>query len=374
MRLTCEHLKIAQAVEAVQHIVVTKSTLPIIGNILLEAASGKLRVSANNLEIGMEVSVPAEVSESGAVLVPAKTLASMVSRLPSGKIQIDVSGRGVVIFQFRKATMELRGMPPDEFPALPKIKGDRSLEIESELLGNMIEGTIFSASSGEDKHVLSGVLVEVVRNSITMVATDGYRLARKEAELTKKPGFDGGFIVPGKALAELHRVFDGDKEGKVKILFSDEQVAFQYKDAYIVSRQIHGQFPDYRQVIPKTGELSLTVSRKDFLEAVERAAVIAQGGSNVIRFEWQNGQFHIRASVPEVGSVDEVLDVKGRGSKESHIAFNVRLVLDVLKVMQTEEVVLELSGALAPGLIRPDGDAGYVYVVMPIRTAETVPA
>lgn len=373
MRLTCEHLKISHAVEAVQHIVVTKSTLPIIGNILLEASHEKLKISANNLEMGMEVSVPAKVEDPGSVLIPAKTLASMVQRLPAGEIQIQEKARGVVEFRFRKAKMELRGLPPDEFPALPRLKEQRTLELDANVFGRMVEETIFSASTSEEKHVLSGVLIEVAKGTITLVATDGYRLARREVEITKKASFEGGFIVPGRAFLELLRVLDDDG-GNIKLVCGDEQVAFQYKDAYIITRQIHGQFPDYRQVIPKEGNLSLTIQRKDFLESVERAAVIAQGGSNVIRLEWIGGQFHIRASVPEVGAVDEVIDAKSQGAKESQIAFNARLVLEALKVIDVDNVVLELSGSLSPGLLRPENDNGYVYVVMPIRTAEAVPA
>jgi len=378
MEFKCDKESLLQGVQGVERIVSTRSTLPIIGNILLEAGKSKLKISANNLEIGMEVFVRAKVDEDGAVLVPAKVFSGIVSKLPDTEITIKTVEKGIVKISYKQSNFNINGLSPDEFPSMPKIKDGKSFSINAEMFSEMIEQTVFSVSMSEDKYVLSGVLMEYGKShtsgdasNLRMVSTDGYRLSKRSSKTAAAINFESSVIVPAKALAEVGRVIQADPSGEVEITQGTDHVAFKYKDTLIVSRLIQGQFPDYKQVIPKGSEIKITMNNKTFLSAIERAAVIAASSANIIKLEVQGGKIHVIANAPDVGNVNEIIEAEIKGGERALVAFNVRLIIDALKVMKEEKIVLELSGPLSPGLMRPVGGEEYVYIIMPIRVAET---
>jgi len=378
MEFTCSRADLLKGVQAVERIVSTKSTLPIIGNILFEASKSSLTLSANNLEIGIEISVPAKVEKEGAVLIPAKTLAGIVSKLPLVDVSFKVNEKNMVKINYQESHFSIHGLAPDEFPSLPKVKEGKSLELDPAVFSKMIDQTIFAVSSSEEKYVLNGVLFETGRSDtqgdtsdVRLVATDGYRLARRGAKVGIKGVGDVKAIIPAKALAEVSRVIEEGGGKTLKIVMGSEHVTFKYDDVYIVSRLIQGQFPDYKQVIPKSSEAQLTAATKDLLEASERAGVIASGSANIVKLEVGGGALHVIANTPDVGSVDEVVKVEVKGKDKMHVAFNVRLISEVLKALGSDKVSLELSGPLSPGVIKPVQGEDYIYIAMPIRTAET---
>lgn len=377
MEFTCARNDLLKGVQVVERIVSTRSTLPIIGNILFEATKSGLTLSANNLEIGIEINIRAKVSKEGAILIPAKTLGGIASKLPPVDISFKVSEKNVIRIAYNESYFSIHGLASDEFPALPKVKEGKSFELDSAVLSLMIDQTIFSVSSSEEKYVLNGVLFETGRSDVSgdssdlrMVATDGYRLARRGAKVGIKGVGDVRAIIPARALGEVSRAIQETEEKEVKVTIGAEQASFRCKDVYIVSRLIQGQFPDYKQVIPKSSEVKLLVPTKAMLEAMERAAVIAAGSANIVRVEARGGDLHVIANTPDVGSVDEIINVEAKGKEKAQIAFNVKLIIDVLKVVSSEKVSLELSGPLSPGIIRPSQGEDYIYIVMPIRTAE----
>ena len=381
MELTCEQNTLFSALESVERIASVKSTVPIISNLLLEATKVGLRISANNLEMGMEVMVPARVQEEGAILVSAKTLTGIVSKLPEGSsVTVRSSENQQVRLSFKESKFQLYGLPPDEFPALPKLKDAKTIPILAEALEQMIRQTIFAVSTSEERYVLNGMLVNIGNNLIQMVATDGFRLAKKEVALKGHDSVEGSYIIPGRVLHELTRAIRGGarlgkgEKDEVKLSISPDQAAFRYRDYHLVSRLIQGQFPDYKQVIPKSSDTTVVLDTHELLEAVERAAIIAQAGSNMVKLELDGSRLHVSVSVPEVGSVDEVLSAQVKGSDKVQVAFSARLMMDVLRVIPTQEVILELGGSSAPGVFRPAEALDYVHLIMPIRTVETVPA
>jgi DNA polymerase-3 subunit beta len=205
-----------------------------------------------------------------------------------------------------------------------------------------------------------------------MVATDGYRLA-KRGEKIKLGGGEGmvSAIIPAKTLQELIRILEfGKGEEEIKATVSSDQISFKYMDIYLVSRLIQGQFPDYKQVVPKKSTTKIALGSKGFLEAAERTAVIASGSANIVRFEIKGENLHLAASTPDVGTIDEVLAAEIKGEKNAQVAFNIRLVTDMLKAVDTEKVIMELTEALGPGIIKQDEKGDYLYIVMPIRTQE----
>jgi DNA polymerase-3 subunit beta len=378
MEFKCDRESLYQGVQGVERIVSTRSTLPIIGNILLEAGKSRLKISANNLEIGMEVFVKAKIDEERAVLVPAKIFSGIVAKLPDTEIIVKTLEKGIVKISYKQLNFNINGLSPDEFPALPRVKEGKTLSLNADLFSEMIEQTVFSVSMSEDKYVLSGVLMEFGKSqasgdasNLRMVSTDGYRLSKRATKTAAAISFESSVIVPAKALSEVSRVIQSDPAGEVEITLGGDHISFKYKDTLIVSRLIQGQFPDYRQVIPKGSEIKINMDKKTFLSAIERAAVIASSSANIIKLEVKNGEMHVIASAPDVGSVNEIIEAEIKRGDRSLVAFNVRLIIDALKVMKEEKIVLELSGPLSPGLLRSVGGDDYTYIIMPIRVAET---
>ena len=358
----------------VERIVSTRSTLPIIGNVLFEATKSGLKLSANNLEMGIEVTLKAKVTKEGSILIPAKTLGGIVGKLPNEDIAFKLKEKGIISINYKKSNFNIHGLPSDEFPQLPKVKETKSISIEGKTLLEMIERVVFSASSSEDKYVLNGILFETGKSgqdgsTIRMIATDGYRLSKVGV---KAEGISDvvSVIVPSKTMAEAIKIISNDDSETAKISIGNDQISIKYKDTYLVSRLIQGQFPDYRQVIPKSTETKITLDLNTLLPALERASVIASQSANIVKIEVKAGQLHIMATAPDVGSVDEILEVETKGKEKGLVAFNVRLLADALKVMDSEKVIIELGEALSPGIIRPKTGMDFIYIVMPIRTQE----
>jgi DNA polymerase III subunit beta len=208
-------------------------------------------------------------------------------------------------------------------------------------------------------------------SNIRMVSTDGYRLSKRGSKMTSSVSFDSSVIVPAKALSEVSRMIQAEAGGEVEIVLGGDHISFKYNDVFIVSRLIQGQFPDYKQVIPKASEIKVSMDTKVFLSSIERAAVIAASSANIIRVEVKAGKLLVIASAPDVGNINEVIDADIKGGEKAQAAFNARLIMDALKVISEEKIVLELSGPLSPGVLRPIGGEDYTYIIMPIRVAET---
>lgn len=365
---------LSYGVSLVERIVSTRSTLPIIGNVLFEAAKSGLKLSANNLEMGIEVTLKAKVTKEGSILIPAKTLAGIVGKLPDEEISFKLKDKGIININYKKSNFNIHGLPADEFPQLAKVKETKSFSVDGKTLLEMIERVVFAASTSEDKYVLNGILLETGKtaqdgSTLRMVATDGYRLSKVGV---KAEGISDvvSVIVPSKAMAEALKIISSDPDGIVKFSIGTDQISLKYKDTFLVSRLIQGQFPDYRQVIPKSTETKISIDLKSLIPALERASVIASQSANIIKVEVKSGQLHIMATAPDVGSIDEILEVETKGKEKGLVAFNVRLLSDALKVMDSEKVSIELGEALSPGLIRPKDGIDFIYIVMPIRTQE----
>lgn len=378
MEFSCAKKILQSSVSIVEKIVTTKSTIPIIGNILFEASKNKIKLSANNLEMGIELELPAKVIKEGAALIPAKTLAGLVAKLPEAEIGFKLTEKGMIKISYQRSNLSVHTLPPDEFPALAKVKDGKSFKIGAAVLKGMIKQTIFAVSASEDKYVLTGVLLETGKSSlvgdttnIRLISTDGYRLAKRGEKSKSVSDSQTSAIIPAKALQELLRIIDLEEEDQeVEISIGAEQVAFKYAKAQLISRLIQGQFPDYKQVIPKKSTTKLTVNALQLLAAAERAAVIAAGSANIVRFEVRGSQLYLSASTPDVGTVEEVIEAEVKGENKTQVAFNIRLIADMLKVIESENVSLELTEALGPGVMKQEDKADYLYIVMPIRTQD----
>ena len=377
MEFICEKKELQGGVATVEKVVATKSTLPIIGNILFEAGKSGIKLSANNLEIGMELGIKANVIKEGSILLPAKTISGIVSKLPETSISFKLNENGTVKLSYNQSYFNLHSLPSDEFPELTKVKEGKSFSLPAKKLIGMIKQTIFAVSGSEEKYVLTGVLMEVGKSgqagdssNIRLVATDGYRMAKRGEKAEIKGDAGVSVIIPAKALQELAKVVEGDEKEEIKINVSSEQISFRCGNFYLVSRLIQGQFPDYRQVIPRKSATKALINTEELLKAAERAAVIASGSANVTAFEVKTGKLTITANTPDVGNVSETINAEVKSGEKNKASFNVRLITDVLNVMPTEKVIIEFGEGLSPGVIKPDGELDYLYIVMPIRTQE----
>ena len=371
MKFKCAKDDLVNAVLAVEKAVAVRSTLPIIGNILIEAEENGLKFSANDLEMGIEMVIDAAISEKGSILAPAKTISGIVTKLPDGEVNVETEKNNQIKIVCGRSKFNIHGLATDEFPMLQKINTGIDLRIEAEELKEMIKQTIIAVSFDESKHVLNGIYVEVDESEIKFIATDGYRLAKRIATLKEKTKEGIQVIVPTKAMMEISKVLtQEDFHGAVDITITKDHIAFNFDKVYLIVRLIQGKFPDYKQVVPAATKTEITMSRKDLFEAAERASIIASSSANIIKIETVDEKLLITANTANVGDASELLDIKIDGEKDIKIAFNVRLIMDVLKNIDEDNITLSLNSSLSPGLVKPKEDNEYIYVIMPIRTAE----
>jgi len=358
---------LSYVVQVVQRAVSTKNPLPVLSGILLKVNEGNLTLTATDLELGIECTVPVTVEEEGGVVLPARYLGDIVRRLPDVKIRVEVNKENNnTCIRYGQSEFNLLGISAGDFPMLPTVDGETTISIKQDLLKNMIRQVGFSVSSDDNRPIFTGVLMEIEKGTIKLVATDTHRLAyrlgnigEKETDLVKS------VIIPGKTLNELNRIMSGEDDD-LKIAFGDNQVVFEMPGIRFISRLIEGQFPNYKQVIPQGCKSKIKIKTRDLLESTERASLLAKEGSNVVRFSVEKNNMIISSNSPEIGKIEEQIPVETEG-EETQIAFNSRYIIDVLKVIDAEEILLELTGSLSPGIIKPADNENYIYLILPIR-------
>jgi DNA polymerase-3 subunit beta len=367
MKLSSTKDNLSYGVQTVQRVVSLKNPLPILSGILLKADKGILSFTATDLELGIECNVSVSVYEEGAVVLPARLLTEIVRRLPEIDILVEVNKENnSTLIKYGQAEFNLLGMSPEDFPLLPRIENEKQISIKQDIFRKMIKQVGFAISLDDNRPIFTGVLMEIEKGEIRLVATDTHRLAFKKRKLDNiETDFEKTVIVPGKALNELNRIMNGEGE-YLKIAFGDNQVVFELPGVKLISRLIEGHFPNYKNVIPQGCKTKIRVKNKELLEAAERASLLAKEGSNVIRLNVKEGTVIIHSSSPEVGKIEEPLPIVFEG-EETQIAFNSKYLIDVLKVIETEDVLLELNGSLSPGIIKPTEDENYFYLILPIR-------
>ncbi|MDR7415591.1 MAG: DNA polymerase III subunit beta [Armatimonadota bacterium] len=365
MRVSCDQGVLEQGVHLVQRAVSTRTTMPILSYLLFEALDQSLEIAATDLEIGMRTRIPARVERPGSIALPARLLSEIVSNLPPAPVELEVP-EGEVNARIRcgRSGFEILGLPASEFPSTPQEPEGSSWSVPAPLLRTLIRSTLFAASTDETRPFLTGVYVVITGREIRAVATDGGRLALRRAQLTSGAG-EMSAIVPAKAMRELDRALGGLEE-EVQIGLGPAQMVVTLPHLRLTSRLISGTFPAYEQVIPKEWRLRVRVGTEALRGAVRRVAITARDSASVVRFRVSDGILRLESNTPEVGSAYEELEVAQEG-EPLEVAFNARYLLDALAVMETGEVVLELTGPLSPGALRPVGSEEYVYVVAPVR-------
>ena len=359
--------QLIQGLQSVQNVVSTRTTLPILSNVLLRAEDNRLHLTATDLDVTIACAVEATVKAPGSTTVPVKRFFSVVRELSSPEIDIEVDDKNATSIRAGASFYKIHGLPADEYPPLPEFKENKRISIPQSKLKGMLKKTSFAISTDESRYVLNGIFISLKDHKMTMVATDGRRLALVDEEMDVPETSQGEFIVPTKAVNELSRLLQ-DK-GEVDINFSANQAAFALRDekgssVWILSKLVEGNYPNYRQVIPTETKERLTLVREEFLQALKRAELMTSDKSNSVKLHFTKNNLSITANSPEVGEARESIAVNYKGD-EFAIAFNPTYVIEPLNALDTDEVFLELIDELSPGVIKINGP--FLYVVMPMR-------
>ena len=353
--------------QAVQNVVSNRTTLPILSNVLLRAEGDKLELTATDLDVTIACSVEAKVKKPGSSTVPVKKLFGIVRELGNSEIDMEVDDKNVCSIRSGASFYKINGLSADEFPPMPKFKEDKKVELPQEKVRGMMKKTSFAISTDESRYVLNGIYISLKDHKMTMVATDGRRLAMVDEEVDVSEKSQGEFIAPAKAVNELNRLLQ-DK-GNVEIRYADNQASFTLKDekngsVLIVTKLIEGNYPNYRQVIPTEVKERISLGREEFLHALKRAEIMTSDKSNSVKLTFGKNNLAITANSPEVGEARESIAINYKG-KEMAIAFNPKYMIDPLNALANDEVFIELIDELSPGVLKINGP--FLYVVMPMR-------
>jgi DNA polymerase-3 subunit beta len=352
MNLTISKEQIINGLQAVQNVVSTRTTLPILSNVLLRAEGDRLEFTATDLDVTVACGVEAKVKKPGATTVPVKRLFGIVRELSNMEIDLEVDEKNACSVRSGSSFYKINGLSADEFPPLPKFKEDKKVVLPQETLKGMMKKTSFAISTDESRYVLNGIFISLKDHKMTMVATDGRRLALVDEEMD----------VPEKS-----RLLQ-DK-GEVEIHYAENQASFSLKDekgssVLIVTKLIEGNYPNYRQVIPAETKERVALVREEFLHALRRAEIMTSEKSNSVKLSFGKNRLEITANSPEVGEAKESLAINYKGP-DIAIAFNPKYVIDPLNALVNDEVFLELIDELSPGVLKINGP--FLYVVMPMR-------
>ena len=385
MKVVCSQAELNAALQLVSRAVATRPTHPVLANVLLTADAGTGRVSLTgfDLSLGIQTSLAAEVESSGAITLPARLLGEIVNRLSSDSpitLATEESGEQIQLNSL-SGSYQMRGMPADDYPELPMVESGRTLKLQASVLVEALKGTLFASSGDEAKQLLTGVHLQFRQQALEAAATDGHRLAvlevdnvlQDQSEPSVNPdSVEEAFAVtlPARSLREVERMMAGWRSGEPVSLFCDRgQVVFLASDQMVTSRTLEGTYPNYRQLIPDGFSRSLGLDRRSLIAALERIAVLADQHNNVVKFmtEPDKGMVQISADAQDVGSGSESLPANLSG-EALQIAFNVRYLLDGLKAMAVDRVILHCNAPTTPAVLKPEEAAdGFTYLVMPVQ-------
>ncbi len=370
MKLSVMQENLARGLSVVSRAVSSRSTLPVLANVLLKTEDAGLKLTATNLEIGITYWVPGKIESDGATTVPARLLTDLVSSLPAGdRVDLELQAGDTLHVKSGRFETHVKGIDADEFPAIQTAGERPTTRIAQNVLRKALSEVTFAAASDEARPILTGVLARFEGDQLTLAAADNYRIAvRTIPVLDAVP--DTSVVIPARALNELARVL-ADVEEPVDVVLAGgrNQVLFHLEGVDLVSRLIDGQFPNYQQVLPQSHNTRAVLDREELLRAVRPAALIAHESANIVKLQiGGDGDAGITVSAnAEVGDHVGAVEAAVEGDATT-IAFNARYLADVLTNVDADSFALELNGPLSPGVFKPIGDDRYVHVVMPVRT------
>ena len=370
MKFTITREKLHEGLQAVAASVPSKTTLPVLANILVEASKDGLKLSGTDLDISVSTTIPASVDQEGATTLPARKLVEIVKELPNAAIRMTSSGEQRASIECGKSKFKLLGLSRDEFPAFPTIKFEGGWKVAAKDLQKLIGHVAFAASTEESRPILNGVLWELRSDRMRMVATNGHRLARMDVPTTGQGGGQADLIIPPKALEQIRRLFGGDEE--IEIAKSDNHLGFRSTTTQVYTRLIEGPYPNYEQVIPRENDKSLTADKAALAAALRRMSIVASDQTHRIRMAFTNGACKLSVQTPDLGEAQEELSVAYEGDS-LEIGFNAAYMLEILKYMPTDEVRMTFKAPERAATCEPvgwDDPASFMTLVMPLRLVD----
>ena len=374
MKVSCLQENLAKGLSIVGRAVATRSTLPVLSNVMLATDGARLKLAATNLEIGIVCWIGAKVEEDGSITVPARLLTDFVNSLPPERIDMELTVRTQTLnLKCARFEANIKGIDAQEFPLIPTAGEDSKISLDPSMLRQMIDQVVFAAATDESRPILTGVLAKFQEEQLTLAAADGFRLSVRTAHLSEPVSEPITVIVPARALAELSRISTEQEQPiEVTITPARNQALFHMANVDLVSQLIEGNFPDYNQIIPKSHSTRTVVSTSDFLKAAKTANIFARDAANIVRLEivpggeLAPGRVTLTATSAEVGDNVGEIDAVIEG-EEMEIAFNAKYLIDVLSVVDAAQVALETTTASSPGVIKPIGSEDFTHVIMPMH-------
>lgn len=366
--LTQENLN--KALGIVGRIVSSRSSLPVLSNVLISSDKNRLKLAATNLEVGVNYWIGGKIEQEGAVTIPARLFGEFVASLPSGTIELDGDEAGLTI-KTNHYESHINGISAEEFPLIPQIKTKPVLTLPSDLFRDALLQVVVAASLDESRPVLAGVYLFVEDKQLFMVATDSYRLAERKLPLKQEPEGKFAVIVPARTMQELTRIL-ADAESDLAIYVADNQIMFEVDSVELTSRLIDGQFPDYRQIIPTKIETAIDIDTAEFSRITKVASLFARENAGGVRLEIKKGgQISIMSTAPQLGDNTSTADCITKG-EDGEVSLNTRYLADALSVVKSDQIEFTISGKLNACMIRPidekNNSADYLHIIMPLRS------
>ena len=371
MKVTLERNHLLKSLGHVHRVVERRNTYPILANVLMKVADGRLDLRATDLDIEVTENVPAMVSTPGTTTVPAHTLYEIVRKLADGsEVRLETEGGEQMLLTSGRSRFHLACLSPDSFPDLKSGTFTHEFSIPAAALRELIERTQFAISNEETRYYLNGIYLHTIQQGATSilraVATDGHRMARAETDAPAGSAGMPGIIVPKKTVSEVQKLLDG-ADGDVKVEVSDTKIRFTLGGVVLLSKLIEGTFPDYDRVTPKNNDKQMNVDKSSFAIAVDRVSTIAsERGGKAVKLSVKEGQLELSVTNPDHGTASEELAVEFE-PESFEIGFNARYLLDIIGQIRSENAVFLFNDAGSPTLVKEDGDAKALYVLMPMR-------
>ncbi len=371
MKFSVSKNKIFSVVQNVLNAVPTRTTLPVLSNMLLEVTDSKLKLAATDLDISIITTIPISASGKGSVTIPARTFAEILRELPESEIEVNVTDSRMEL-RIERGSYKISGIPSDEFPKLPAVNLAKQIKVPGADLGKMIRRTVFAVSTDETRPALNGVLWHTSGKSMEMVATDGHRLAKISRKNNKLKGLHEDIIIPPKVLNLLVKLL-GDEEQEVGVIFGENNIIFNLGDSVLVSRLIEGPYPNFDQVIPKDNDKRLVVNKDLLMSTVRRVSILSNTLTHQIKFSLKKDNLELSSANFDLGGEAKETITCDFASEPLDVGYNATYVLDILKQIDGDEVIFELGTPVSAGMIyssEKKEDEDTLYLLMPLRLAE----
>ncbi|AND37646.1 MULTISPECIES: DNA polymerase III subunit beta [Cytobacillus] len=377
MRFIIQRDRLVQSVQDVMKAVTSRTTIPILTGIKIVASEEGVTLTGSDSDISIESFIPkeeagdeiVEIKQAGAIVLQAKFFSEIVKKLPTDTVEISVENHLQTVIRSGKSEFNLNGLDAEEYPHLPQIEEENVFKIPTDLLKAMVRQTVFAVSTSETRPILTGVNWKVENGTLTCIATDSHRLALRKAQIETNASESYNVVIPGKSLSELSKILD-DNNDLIDIVITENQVLFKAEHLLFFSRLLEGNYPDTSRLIPSDSKTDVIVNTKEFLQAIDRASLLAkEGRNNVVKLSTiDGGVIEISSNTPEIGKVVEEVQSKSIEGEELKISFSAKFMMDALKALEGSEITISFTGAMRPFIIKPLNDESILQLILPVRT------